>query len=146
MAGRADRRRRWVGRVSDATATASSTGSSTAEGEEQANPSDPRLTEFRDTLTRELGDAVVGSELRGRDLWVRVDRSAWRRAAEVCRDMLKLEYFCFLSGLDWMPAPQLSGEKVFEPAGAPIETDGDEDAAPAATERKTGVAGGDTRF
>ena len=36
---------------------------------------------------------------------------------------LKLEYFCFLSGIDWMPAPQLSGEKVFEPAGAPIETD-----------------------
>ena len=130
--------------MSDATATANATND--AETEEQPTPTDPRLTEILDTLTGELGDAVVGSELNGLDLCVRVDRSAWRRAAEVCHDTLKIEYFCFLSGLDWLPAPELSGEKVFEPAGAPVETESDEGTAPAATEMKTGRAGGNTRF
>jgi NADH-quinone oxidoreductase subunit C len=136
--------------VTDTTTTPNVAEATEAETEADEQPTaDPRLSEILDTLTRELGDAVVGSELRGLDLWVRVDRAAWRRAAEVCRDALKLEYFCFLSGLDWLPAPQLSGEKVFEPAGAPVETDDDTGGAadaPASTEMKSGVAGGDTRF
>ncbi len=106
----------------------------------------PPVDELREgllsILCEELGDAVVGSEVAGGDIWVRVDRAAWKRAAEVCRDRLHTDYFCFLSGLDWLPAPGLSGEKVFDP-DAPTEG-GDETVEP--TEIATGVAGGDTRF
>ncbi|HEX2040673.1 MAG TPA: NADH-quinone oxidoreductase subunit C [Acidimicrobiales bacterium] len=92
------------------------------------------------TLREALGEAVVGSEVAGGDICVRVDRTAWKRAAEVCRDRLHMDYFCFLSGIDWLPAPGLSGEKVFDP-DAPTEG-GDEEP----TGMETGVAGGDTRF
>ena len=85
-----------------------------------------------------LGDLLVAEE---GDV-VRVDRANWKRAAELCRDRLHMDYFCFLSGIDWLPAPGLSGEKVFDP-DAPTDG-GDEDAEP--TEMETGVAGGDTRF
>jgi NADH-quinone oxidoreductase subunit C len=70
-------------------------------------------------------------------------------------------YFCFLSGIDWKPAPDMSGEKSFEPAegAGPIENEADDEAddeAGGGTEEVampggpdqmvTGVAGGDTRF
>src|SRR4051812_50192229 len=81
-----------------------------------------------DLLQAELGDAVVGSEIANGDIWVRVDRTAWRRAFELCKTRLGLEYFCFLSGIDWMPAPEMSGEKVFEPAeGVAVDNDATDD-------------------
>ncbi|MDQ3756610.1 MAG: NADH-quinone oxidoreductase subunit C [Actinomycetota bacterium] len=88
-----------------------------------------------------LGDAVLAHEGEV----VRVDRSAWKQVAELCRDRLHMDYFCFLSGIDWMPAPGLSGEKVFDP-DAP--TEGGDEAADAGSdaEMATGVAGGETRF
>ena len=111
-------------------------------------PEGPQLDEYRqqqvDLLRGELGDAVLAVEAKNDDLWVRVDRAAWRRCAELCRDQLHLEYFCFLSGLDWLDTP-LSGEKVFEAAGAPVDED-EADATRVTGEMKTGVAGGDTRF
>jgi NADH-quinone oxidoreductase subunit C len=113
-----------------------------------------------DALRAELGDAVVGSEIAGGDICVRVDRSAWRRTIEVCRRQLGMEYFCFLSGIDWMPAPDLSGEKVFEPAEgvAPVDNEADDETDAPVDEaedveipggpdvQESGVAGGDTRF
>jgi NADH-quinone oxidoreductase subunit C len=89
-----------------------------------------------DRLTVELGDAVVGHELRpGDDLWVRVSTDAWRSAALAARGALGCEYFCFLSALDWMPSPYGKGED--DPTEPPPER---------STETKQGVAGGDTRF
>ncbi len=105
------------------------------------------------TLQEHLGGAVVGSEMTGDDLWVRVERSAWRQAAEVCRAQLDMDYFCFLSGIDWMVNRDLSGEKVWDPSGGAVlegseggpEAGAEEDAAePGALQ--TGVAGGETRF
>lgn len=134
---------------------------------EDAQPEvDARRQPMLDTLRAELGDAVVGSEIANGDIWVRVQRSAWRQTFEVCKKRLGLEYFCFLSGIDWLPAPEMSGEKVFEPAeGVAVDNDaadldeaaddagGDavapDDGAVTATEdgrMVTGVAGGDTRF
>ena len=111
-------------------------------------PQAPELDEVRqqqvDTLRSELGDSVLAVETVRSDLCMRIDKAAWRRFAEVCREQLHLEYFVFLSGLDWLDR-NLSGEKVFEPAGAPIEED-EAEPAPASDEIKTGVAGGDSRF
>jgi NADH-quinone oxidoreductase subunit C len=92
-------------------------------------------------LQEELGDDLVGYELAQEDLWVRVNRDAWRRTVELCRDRLGMTYFCFLSGLDWLPNPDLLAEKEWE---EPEEREAQ--AAPSAPAMTTGVAGGDTRF
>jgi NADH-quinone oxidoreductase subunit C len=110
-----------------------------------------------DTLTSELGDAVLGSELRGEDLWVRVRNDAWLRTAEACRS-LGFSYFCFLSGIDWMPHtwpnPAQQGETAAAEDGEGEGAAGDAGAAaeqPEGTPEarqgfETGLAGGDTRF
>ena len=67
---------------------------------------------------------------------MRVDRAAWKQAVATCRDRLHMDYFCFLSGIDWLQNPTLSGEKVWDPDPSPTEE------APF----QTGVAGGETRF
>src|SRR5205807_2151280 len=124
----------------------------------QATP-DPALQRLLDGLTRELGDAVVGRELRSDDLWVRVRRDEWGRTATVCRS-LGLDYFCFLSGIDWMPATQPNPEEAAADTDVSGLGDDDEQAAPAEEEAaqpaaeapaaeegiQTGVAGGDSRF
>jgi NADH-quinone oxidoreductase subunit C len=100
-------------------------------------------------LTEALGDAVVGSHIEKGDIWVRVRADAWRATAQFCRDALACDYFCFLSGIDWMPATAPNPE-----AEAEVEEEtGDEQpqsASAAPSEETTGivagVAGGDTRF
>ena len=83
---------------------------------------------------------------------------AWHRAGEACR-ALGFDYFCFLSGLDWMPStspnPRASVSDTLDtgdddaaaledqPEGVPAE----ETVAEAATDGwQSGTAGGDTRF
>jgi len=111
-------------------------------------PPDVARQQMLEVLRRRLGDAIVGSEVAAGDIWVRVRSQAWRRAAKVCRDELNMDYFCFLSGIDWMVNPSLSGEKVWEPEGGGVVMEGDEaeaeTAPPAGIE--TGVAGGESRF
>lgn len=97
-----------------------------------------------DTLKERLGDAVVGSEIAAGDIWVRVERSAWRKAGEVCKRDLGMDYFCFLGGMDWLPSPELSGEKVWDPGGERAEQAEVTEQAP--TTYETGKAGGQTRF
>jgi NADH-quinone oxidoreductase subunit C len=116
-------------------------------------------------LTEALGDELVGSHTHGDDLTVRVTAGAWHRAAEACT-ALGFDYFCFLSGLDWMPStspnPRASvsdeldtGDDEAPAAGEDaadevpsVDSDPDADAAAAAAGGSwpTGVAGGDTRF
>ncbi len=119
-------------------------------GADADRPSDSTLQQLVEVLKAELGDAVVGSEVAGGDVWVRVDAGAWRQAAEACERRLDMDYFCFLSGIDWLENPDLSGEKRWDPEGAKSE-----EGAEAADEAdgqvsggsyQTGVAGGDTRF
>jgi len=95
-----------------------------------------------DQLAQELGDGLRGSVLERGDLWVRVDRTEWHRALEVCKRQLGLTFFSFLSGIDWAPAPGLSGERTFKGE----EGDEEEPAPELAAELRTGLAGGDTRF
>jgi NADH-quinone oxidoreductase subunit C len=104
-------------------------------------PPDPLRQPLLELLQEELGDDLVGYELAQEDLWVRVNRDAWRRTVELCRDRLGMTYFCFLSGLDWLPNPDLLAEKEWE---EPEEREAQ--AALSAPAMTTGVAGGDTRF
>ena len=97
-----------------------------------------------DGLRRVLGDALLDSVIDRGDLWVRVERSAWHKAFEICKRQLGLTFFSFLSGIDWQPAPGLSGERAFKGEDAD-EGDGDEPVEEPA-EVRTGLAGGDTRF
>ena len=88
-----------------------------------------------DELRSALGDALVDSLIKpGDDVWVRVRTDAWRDAGLVLRDKLGMDYFCFLSAIDWMPSPYGRGED--EP-GAEVERP---------TEVRQGYTGGETRF
>src|SRR5207245_11735869 len=70
----------------------------TEAAEEQAPAVDEVRQGMLDTLTAQLGDALVESHIEKGDLWLRVRPDGWKRAAEVCRDALACDYFCFLSG------------------------------------------------
>jgi NADH-quinone oxidoreductase subunit C len=98
---------------------------------------DPVRDPILAALTAALGDEVLGSVVAKGDLTVRVANGAWRRTVQWCKDQ-GFTYFCFLSGIDWLPDPDAASryENVYAPAA--------EEAAP--TEMTTGVAGGDTRF
>jgi NADH-quinone oxidoreductase subunit C len=148
--------------LSSADAPAAGATSPSITGEDQARA---RL----DSLVTELGDDVVTSEVvRNGDLLIRVTAAAWKRAAEVAKGQ-GYDYFCFLSGLDWMPstspnprasvsdeldtgddeAPVERGEEEAEAVAdndaAVAEADADTDDA-GGLGYPTGVGGGDTRF
>ena len=125
-----------------------------------APPAEERQQALLEDLTTRLGDAVVGSHVRSGDLWVRVRTDAWVKAAEECKSM-GFDYFCYLSGIDWMPHTW-PNPKVVEGAGV-IDVEGEDDdteASPPEAEAGfesdeptaaggaivTGFAGGDTRF
>jgi NADH-quinone oxidoreductase subunit C len=96
-----------------------------------------------DLLAEHLGEGLVATHVvPGKDMTVRVTRDAWVRTAEVCRDVLGMRYFGFLSAIDWMPSPYGRSEDGGL-AGAGV------DAAfvPAdPTAFTPGTTGGDTRF
>ncbi len=113
-------------------------------------PSDPVREALLDQLRSELGDALVGHELRpGDDLWIRVRRDAWLDTARFLRSGLGFGFFDFLSGIDWMPSP--FGRSLDSTVDAELGTgegsgdDGDGE-GPQSGEPVTGLAGGDTRF
>ena len=114
----------------------------TTDTEEEAAPeTDEAREELLAALTAELGDAVVGSHIRpGDDLWVRVDRSAWRATGEFLRTGLGFAYFNFLSGLDWLPSP--FGRDMDSQVDLTLEAPEPKEAEP----QESGYAGGDTRF
>jgi len=95
-----------------------------------------------DLLGRKLGQGLLDHVLERGDLWVRVERSVWHKALDVCKRQLGLTYFSFLSGIDWAPAPDLSGERTFKGE----ESEETDDVVEAPADLRTGVAGGDTRF
>jgi len=89
-----------------------------------------------DRLRGVIGDALVDSHLKpGLDVWVRVRSDAWREAGLAVRDELGLDYFCFLSAIDWMPSPYGKGED--DPTEPPPERD---------DTIRQGYTGGESRF
>ena len=103
--------------------------------EPQALPGDGLREGIVDELRRRIGDALVDVELRPNDdLWVRVATDAWAATGEALRGM-GFSYFCFLSGIDWLPSPY--GRSEDNP---------DEPPPVRSTEVVQGVTGGATRF
>jgi NADH-quinone oxidoreductase subunit C len=111
--------------------------------EEASGGDDPIRRPLLDALQQHLGEDLVGHELANDDLWIRVRREVWRPTVEFCRDGLGMTYFCFLSGLDWLPNPDLLAEKEWETV---VETEEEPPHAVPTSAFQTGVAGGDTRF
>ena len=100
-----------------------------------ALPGDGLREQIIDMVRAELGDALLDTHIIPQtDLWLRVDRSAWRRTAEVLRGA-GFDYFCFLSAIDWLPSPYGRGED--DPTEPPPER---------STEIVQGYTGGETRF
>ncbi len=129
----------------DAAASPSAAGTASADQAEPAPAPEP--DPLRDALVERLrgvlGESVLGAVVQNGDVWVRVHRDAWRRTAQYLKGN-GFTYFCFLSGIDWLPNPELSNryEQVFTPEGDlvdPQDTEG-------STAIETGLAGGDTRF
>jgi len=122
-----------------------------ADSEAQAVPEDvpaPREPdEMRDPIVEALvaaiGAAVVGSVVEKGDAWIRVAASAWRQTVQWCKDH-GFTYFCFLSGIDWMPSIDLTNRNEQTYGVAAEAAVPDENTATGGYE--TGVAGGDTRF
>lgn len=103
--------------------------------EPAALPGDGLREGIVDDLRRRIGDALIDTHISPNDdLWVRVATDAWRQTAEALH-AAGFDYFCFLSGLDWMPSPYGTGEQ--DPT---VERE-----APS-TEIHQGVTGGETRF
>src|SRR5262249_20913346 len=86
-------------------------------------------------LQAELGDAIVEDGIAFGDVVVRVQRDAWKRAAQVCKDQLELDYLSFIAGIDWMPTPAVTEEGS-----------GDTSSPAQPKEQTYGVAGSEGRF
>lgn len=89
----------------------------------------------------ELGDAFKESHIiPGVDLWIRIDRSAWRQAAEFAESRLGFRFFDFLSAIDWMPSPygrDMDSEQDWRVHGREAKE---------LDPMEQGYAGGETRF
>jgi NADH-quinone oxidoreductase subunit C len=122
--------------------------------EPEVTPEDDERRALLDAFAAELGDDLVATEVKHDDVWLRVRREAWGRTAEISR-ALGFDYFCFLSGMDWMPstAPNFKGqtagadEAEVEDQGTAVEPAA-ADQAPAGGQQAwaTGYGGGDSRF
>ena len=117
-------------------------------------PPDPVREGLLEAIQADLGDALVESQIIPEDLVLRVDRSAWRSVADTLKVKHGFEYFCFLSGIDWLKSEELSTryENVYggaaetetaSEADADTATEGGDNAGRYLGDR---VAGGDSRF
>ena len=99
--------------------------------EEVAVESDATCLDFISRLRSVLGDQVVEATVNRRDAVVRVRSDAWLDAVTACRKQLGLNYFCFLSGLDWLDSP-LQATRYENVWGSVEEETSEDDAADAA--------------
>ena len=99
-------------------------------------PGDALRERAVDQLRSAIGDALIDTLVKpGDDVWVRVRTDAWREAGSALRTVLGMDFFCFLSAIDWMPSPYGRGED--DPTAPPVERE---------TAIKQGYTGGETRF
>ncbi len=103
-------------------------------------PADDRREALLAVFVEHLGDAVVDHHIKpGLALWIRVSTDAWSTAAEVARDKAGLQWFDFLSAIDWLPSPygRYEDSSVDTPFPPPM---------PDRSAAVPGYAGGETRM
>jgi len=92
-------------------------------------------------FAEKLGDAFLEQHIvPGKDLWIRIDPSAWVDAATFARDKLGMTWLDYISAIDWMPNPfgrEMEAEQDWIVHGKQERE---------AEEMETGVAGGSSRF
>jgi len=112
----------------------------------EAAETDERREALLAELAEHLGDSLLESHVvPGRQLYVRVEASAWRETFRFLRDDLGFHFFEFLSAIDWMPSPYGRYEDAAVDVAGTAEA-ADEAPAPAGSGFATGLAGGETRF
>ncbi len=113
----------------------------TAEETQEAVETDPVREAIAKAFADHLGEGFIESEIiPGRDLWIRVDRSAWVEAARFAADRLGMTWLDFISAIDWLPSPfgrDMEAEQDWVVHGRDEKPVG---------EQETGTAGGDSRF
>ena len=121
--------------MADDTAATTTTAADTLEV-----ASDDRREALLAVFSEHLGDAVLDSHLKvGQALWIRVATAAWGEAALVARNEAGLEWFDFLSAIDWLPSPygRYEDSSVDVPFPPPM---------PERSSAVPGYAGGDSRL
>ena len=113
----------------------------TEDAVEEAVETDPVREAIAKALSDHLGDAFLEQHINpGRDLWIRIDPSAWVAVATYARDRLGMTWLDYISAIDWMPNPygrEMEAEQDWVVHGKDEKE---------AEEMSTGVAGGNSRF
>jgi NADH-quinone oxidoreductase subunit C len=121
--------------LTDVTGTESSGDTAVEEIAPDPHALDERHAELLARFENELGSAVLDTgKVFGMPI-IRVQRTEWRRAAEIARFTLDCDYLSFVAGVDWMPAPK-EGDDAGGDTSSPVQP----------TETTYGVAGSDGRF
>jgi NADH-quinone oxidoreductase subunit C len=114
--------------------------SSTATAVEEVAPDphalDDAHAELLARFENELGAAVLDTGKAFGMPIARVQRNEWRRAAEVCRYTLGLDFLSYVAGIDWMPAPKEGGDDGGSDTSSPVQP----------TETTYGITGSDGRY
>ena len=122
-------------------------------------PTDAVAQRLLDALHVELGDRLLSTEIQRNEIYVRVALADWVGACRAAKRS-GFDYFCFLSGLDWLDNPDQTTryENVWgdvEDIDPVVAADSPADEAPVpepvaaeppAAGRRTGLAGGESRF
>ena len=115
------------------------------EAPEAPAPPDPAREEIVSELREVIEDGLLDYVNTKGDLIVRVDRGAWKRTAETLKVKLGFDYFCFLSGIDWLQSPE--AQSRYEQVFSGEEPTAEQEVAAAETSLLGDrVAGGDSRF
>lgn len=112
--------------------------------EAETAASDEARQALLDAISTELGETLVGSHLlEGRDLWIRVDASAWSSVGSYLRNRQQFRFFSWLSAIDWTPSPfGRSLDSAVDRQLGLVDTPETNTESP----RANSFAGGETRF
>ena len=100
---------------------------------------DDKREAFVDSITQDLGSSFIDSHIDPEiDVWIRVTQEAWSETAKILFEKYGMNFFNFLSAIDWKPSP--FGREM----DAAIDNLDDE--VTVETEMEWGVAGGEKRF
>ena len=67
---------------------------------------DDKREAFVDSITQDLGSSFIDSHIDTEiDVWIRVTQEAWSETAKILFEKHGMNFFNFLSAIDWKPSP-----------------------------------------